>query len=268
MKDNGLRHNKKKGVALIISVGILALIAMIATSFAINMQVDFKASQNYLNSETASALAEAGIEKAITDIRGYVRASGYPAVLNAISINYPDPAVEVPLGNGTYQVTVTREDNYVAGGPRQKINVNTMDATDYIWIDSLVAAGLTNDDVAKIIDYQDFDSTVTTKLLTANGVVNVTGSEGGAKNAPYATVEELRQVLNDDAKFNAIRDIVTVYTPIKIGGLIGKYYADRHTFDPATILDLSNFKGKVIEIGRVDQCWGTGESSLLYLPGH
>ena len=43
------KNKQKRGIALIISVGVLALIAMVATSFAINMQIEYKGALNYLN---------------------------------------------------------------------------------------------------------------------------------------------------------------------------------------------------------------------------
>ena len=136
MKKTGLRHRKRKGVVLIISVGILALVAMIATSFALNMQVEYRGAVNYLNSARATALAQAGIDKAIADIRYWAANNSYSAVISNITANYPNPPTsETALGNGFYQVTIgdtgyTREE--------QKVNINALDQTDSVWIDALL----------------------------------------------------------------------------------------------------------------------------------
>ena len=236
------KNKEKKGVALIISVGVLALIAMVATSFAINMQIEYKGALNYLYAARAEAVAQAGIDKAIADIRTWAATCEYNTVMSNIASNYPSPNnTEVQLFDGAYYtVAVEREE--------QKVNINALDEADSVWIDRLYstgqAAGLTYDDIAKIIDYKDPDSNVTTELMTSAGRQVASGDETNAKNAPYATVEELRLALKDDTdvKYNAIKDIVTVSAPIIRGGLIGKYYGtDTAGFNKDTILSLSNF---------------------------
>ncbi|MDP3787607.1 MAG: hypothetical protein Q8R05_08730, partial [Candidatus Omnitrophota bacterium] len=79
---------RKGGVALIISVGILALLAMIATSFAINMQLEYKAAVNQLNYTKATVLAEAGIEKVMADIRYKAKTSAYSEVITTFPDDY------------------------------------------------------------------------------------------------------------------------------------------------------------------------------------
>ncbi len=252
---------RKGGVALIISVGILALLAMIATSFAINMQLEYKAAINQLNYTKATVLAEAGIEKVMADIRYKAKTSAYDTVVATYGDGYTTG--EVDLGDGSYEVTIERED--------EKVNINALDETDYPWISRLKNAGLSNNEIAKIIDYRDSDSNVTTQILTSGtGSPQVaTGDETNAKNAPYATVEELRIILNDNNKYDAVKDIVTISAPIIRGGLIGKYYLDRASFSKESILNLSHYKGKVIELGKIMEMnmpgsdgdnWGWSES--------
>ena len=235
------KNKEKKGVALIISVGVLALITMIATSFAINMQIEYKGALNYLYAARAEAIARAGIDKVVADIRGKAKTSAYNDVVSSYGDGYTTG--EVALGDGSYEVTIQREDG--------KININSLDETDYPWIGRLETAGLTDADIARIIDYRDPDTSFTTQLLTPTGLVVASGNETGAKNAPYATIEELRLVLNDDSKYNAVKDIITVSAPIIRGGLITKYYLNRDSFDKNTIINLSYYKGKVVELGML-----------------
>ena len=206
-------------------------------------------------------MAQAGIDKAIADIRYWVANSSYSAVISNIN-SYS--TAETSLGNGFYQVTIgdtgyTREE--------QKVNINALDQTDSVWIDALLSAGLTNTNVGRLIDYRDPDTTETAQLLASTGLVNITGlgsNETNSKNAPYATVDELRLVLNDDAKYNAVKNMVTVYAPILKGGLIGKYYSDRYTFSKFTILDLANYRGKAIELGQIRQALELNVSGTWY----
>ncbi len=242
MKTEARTMKVKRGVALIIAVGVLALVAMIATSFAINMQMEYRATLNFVNQSQAANLAQAGIDRAIADVRSWISNNSYTVAMNNISANYSSPGTEVSIPGGTYQVYVERED--------QKININAMDETDYPWIDTLMAAGLSDVDVARLIDYRDPDSNATTQLLRSTGVIAAAGNETNAKNAPYATVEEVRLVLNNDTKYNAIKNLVTVSAPLIQGGLIGKYYSNRFAvWDNTTLLSLGYYKGKVIELG-------------------
>lgn len=64
-----MNKRRKKGVALIITVGILALLAMIATSFAYNMMFDLKGAANYVLKMKAKNAAEAGINLSIAYLR-------------------------------------------------------------------------------------------------------------------------------------------------------------------------------------------------------
>ena len=271
MKNVNPMDRKKRGVALIISVGVLALVAMIATSFAINMQMEYRAAANFYNYSIASEIAEGATQIPIADIRNWVQTVKYQTVLDNIKNNYSAPPEVVIAGtSNTYQVTVQREDA-TADGTLELINVNTMDETDYPWIDRLKDAGISYDDIARIIDYRDEDSNNLANLLTKTAVGAHVGLwvqpvDGGesyptnAKNAPYATLEEVKLALNDEAKYNKIKDIITISSPIIRGGLIGKYYSSRPTFDSSTILNVANFRGKVVELGRRCQSWGPGNT--------
>ncbi len=265
------KNKQKRGIALIISVGVLALIAMVATSFAINMQIEYKAASNFYHSSVATQIAKGAADIAIADIRNWVKTVNYQTVLDNIANNYStttSPEVVIPGTTNTYKVTVEREEVTVDSTPLQKININTLDETDYPWIDRLKAAGLSYDEIAKIIDYRGDSPTSTSFLLTnsARGYhdpwVQACNSEGVAvKYAPYASLEEVKLVLNlNDARYNAIKDMITIASPVIRGGLIAKYYSNRISWDSSTILNVANFRGKIIELGRRCQSWEPGKT--------
>ncbi len=78
-RPQSMNKRRKKGVALIITVGILALLAMIATSFAYNMMFDLKGAANYVLKMKAKNAAEAGINMSIAYLR-QLAASDFNAV--------------------------------------------------------------------------------------------------------------------------------------------------------------------------------------------
>ncbi len=93
----------KKGIALILTVGILALLVGIATSFAINMRLEYRAVINYHNGIKARYLAEAAAERAIYELKTHVLTNAFDdlteqwaagtAYTNTISGNTADSAI-------------------------------------------------------------------------------------------------------------------------------------------------------------------------------
>lgn len=236
---------KGRGVALIISVGVLAIMSLIAVSFAVNMQLEQKAAVNYLNSVKAECLAQAGIQKALADIRKWVKEQRYSTVVNNITANYPaENTTEVEVeGAGTYLVQI--EDESV------KVNINTLTDTDSAEIDKLLNdGGLSTGQVAKIIDYRDADGYETAKLYTSGGWVYCQGSEENAKNYNFATIEEIKLIADiSDAAYEKVKDYITVYKPIVRGGLIARYYKGLN----GTQIDKEKFLGKIVELGPIQK---------------
>lgn len=102
MKTGTGRNNK--GIALILTVGVLALMVLIGTSFAVNMMLDYKSSVNTLLSAQAKAAAEAGLNIAIVSARN-------TALTNFTAV--PASPMNGSLGNvgrgntAAYSVTIT-----------------------------------------------------------------------------------------------------------------------------------------------------------------
>jgi hypothetical protein len=157
MKD--IKQEKMKGVALIVVIGILSLLAIIATYFAINMQLEQKAAANYLNSVKARYIAEAGLEKAIADVRNMVKDYGYDSLITQIDAYTAD---EVTFGEGNYSITIEREDS--------KTDLNSATQTQ------LEAAGFTATQAANIIAYRDTYNFFTTieEVKAVNGITDTT----------------------------------------------------------------------------------------------
>ncbi|MBU4376858.1 MAG: general secretion pathway protein GspK [Candidatus Omnitrophica bacterium] len=67
----------KKGIALIMAVGVLALLAVLATSFALNMRLEYHAAVNYYNGVKARYFAESALQRAIAELRTHVKGSAF-----------------------------------------------------------------------------------------------------------------------------------------------------------------------------------------------
>ncbi len=67
----------KKGIALIMVVGVLALLAIIATSFALNMRLEYHAAMNCYNGVRARYFAEAALERAVAGLRALAMSDAF-----------------------------------------------------------------------------------------------------------------------------------------------------------------------------------------------
>jgi len=68
---------RKKGIALIMAIGILALLAAIGATFALNMRLEYKAALNYLKGVQARYYADAGIQIAMMRLKAHIYNSAF-----------------------------------------------------------------------------------------------------------------------------------------------------------------------------------------------
>jgi hypothetical protein len=235
------RGRDNRGVALLMAIGILGLLSIIGISFAINMIMARKEAANYSNAVKARYISEAGVNKAVADIRNQLRTSTYGNLKNYITNYVAASGTNVAFGAGAYTLTISSEED--------KVNINTFDETDASQI-TILQNFLTNQQIANLIDYRDGDS--------VNTVVNGTSGniEGTAqcKNQPFDTITEIRVAAGiTQAVFDGNRHRVTIHKPIIRGGLLGKYYSNLTGATPNVLIDKSSFTEKVIELGPVYQ---------------
>lgn len=177
--DHGAR---RQGVALILTVGILALITLIGTSFAINMFADYKGAKNSASVVEARYLAEAGISRAIAELLYGPEGFTSDAVDSSTETwSGADPySANIGSNNGGYTVTRIFD---CAG----RIFINDTNPNLRDMLGSLAAAcGLAASDGQAIYDNRP--------------------AEG------YSSSEEIKLVPGfTQAKYDAIADSITVY---------------------------------------------------------
>lgn len=235
------RGANNRGVALLMAIGVLGLLSLIGISFAINMMMARKEAVNYANAVKAKYIAEAGVNKAVADIRGQVRTNAYGNLKNYIANYAATNGTNVAFGAGAYTLTISSEED--------KVNINTFDETDASQI-TILQNFLSNQQIANIIDYRDGDSVNTTVGGTSGNI------EGTAqcKNQPFDSITELRVATGiTQAVFDSNRQRVTVNKPVVRGGLLGKYYSNLTGSSPNVFIDKASFTEKIIELGQVYQ---------------
>ncbi len=138
-----------KGIALIVTVGILAMMLIIGTSFTINMIVDYKSAVNMAVSAQAKDAAEAGLNLAIisarnaalgnftalpTSVSPYTVIPAQPATIGPISLG------NVGMGNtAAYSVTITDTASQINVNVVDNIGLNNPTAPQAVMLENLVA---------------------------------------------------------------------------------------------------------------------------------
>ena len=175
-----MANHNKRGIALVIVVGVLSILSLIATAFAILMMLEQKDVASNTAGIQARYLAEGGIARAIAELR--YGADG--AVNNAVDsqaeswyAGYDDAALLG--GTGSYHVDII--------DCASRINVNNTQNTNL--------------------------TRILSNLNTALGFPLAPGDcQNIANNAPYLSEEEIEFKAGlDDTKYRAIKDSITIY---------------------------------------------------------
>ena len=97
------KENSKNGVAIIIVLGMLALLMMMGVAFSISMRIERRSAGNYSHSVSTKNLIWAGLARAIDDIESEMKKDGghyYPPFEIKPSYNYAPDVTYVSLGRG------------------------------------------------------------------------------------------------------------------------------------------------------------------------
>ncbi len=192
-----MRSGNERGIVLLFVLWVVILLSAIALSFSANTRSEVGSVDNVIKAARARALAEAGVSRAI------------------LALLTPDPAdrwmadgrvYDMPFGRVIVEVLIQDE--------RGKIDLNK--APPQLLRGLFAVNGLTAEEsdamTDAILDWRDEDD-----LRRLNGAEDedyrAAGLTYGAKDAPFDTVDELRQVLGmTRALFSRVEPALTVYS--------------------------------------------------------
>jgi len=192
------RRGDQRGIALVAVLWVVAILALIAAVFMRETRTEIALTRNLTEDARAEALAEAGVNRAMLILLGLDESLPWRVDGTPFAFAY---------GGGTVQVSIQDE-----GG---KIDLNR--AGDAVLQGLFTSVGVGQDAaqhlVDAIADFRDADD-----LRHVNGAEDADYARAGlpydAKDAPFAAVEELRQVLGMTPELYArVAPFVTVYSP-------------------------------------------------------
>ncbi|MFH0839321.1 MAG: helix-hairpin-helix domain-containing protein [Candidatus Omnitrophota bacterium] len=139
------RYYNRKGIALILVVGILTVFTVTLTAFALNMQLERTATGNYANTVRARYYAEAGVDYVLAVLRNNFKTT----VADSQNERWASPYT-LTMPGGTVVVTI--------GDEQAKVNINN---ANLLLLSNIPSLGATL--AQSIVDYRTNTRTFSTK---------------------------------------------------------------------------------------------------------
>ena len=209
----------RRGTALILAVGVLSVLAIIATSFAFNMRIEARNAYNYLNGIKAKYLAEAGIADAIAQLRQDARTNfSYNDNVSSITAS--------PSGiTGNYAVLVVDEQRRInLNNANRQLLKNLLGDANYTRADAIITARTvkafnTKDEVKLVSGVGQITYNAIKDYATVNSYADPSASNRSPVNINTASDKALESVLVgvSDGTNPTAANVASLITDIKNG---------------------------------------------------
>ncbi|MCD6386055.1 general secretion pathway protein GspK, partial [Candidatus Sumerlaeota bacterium] len=181
-------RSREKGVILLVTLWIAVVLAIIAYSLSYQVRLEMKLTKQFRQSAQARALAQAGIAKAVADLKNDLiidtSEGGYRFDAEGDVWANPNDKMDIEYGPGKYSVLIIDKDSL--------ININT--ARFQVLKELLLTLGVEEDKVEDIayaiIDWRDPDD-------------RPAGGKGEKENTYYSSLikdTEENEFLDDESK--------------------------------------------------------------------
>ncbi len=216
-RSNIVNYGNNKGIALVITLLVLALLMVIVLEFGSSMRVEARAAANFRDDIKAYYLAKSGVTFAIALLE---EDKDNPDTKDVDSLNelWAQKIPPLPVGDGFVSVEISDE--------RSKLNVNKI-PTGFGTGIGIVTKDKMRDSAVRLFEQFDLKSDIVDAIAdwidTDDNDERIPGSERGyyegstepyeAKNKSLDSIEELRLIKRvDDDTFTKLKNFLTVYT--------------------------------------------------------
>lgn len=188
-------RSRERGIALVSVLWLVALLAVIASSFSVSTRTEVLLARNQIDSTQARYVAEAGIQLGILQLLDPNRQKAWPADGSAQEFTLGEVQVRIAIQDETGKIDLNMAPAELLVGLLQSVGVEAAER------DRLADA---------ILDWRDTDD-----LRSANGAeakeYEAAGLPYGPKNATFDSVEELERVIGmTPAVYRKLQASVTV----------------------------------------------------------
>jgi general secretion pathway protein K len=204
-KAGRILFRKQQGVALVIVLWVIALLGVIAASYALSTRIETALTRNWLESTQARALAEAGLQIAVLELLRPAAtddevANKWRADGTVYESSFAGAGLRIAIADEAGKIDLNGAPAELIDGLLQTTSMEEVERQ------KLVDA---------ILDWRDDD-----RLERLNGAeadeYRAAGLQYGPKNGPFDNVEELSLVLGMHAAlYHELEGALTVYTGAK-----------------------------------------------------
>jgi len=182
---------RRRGVALLIVLWLMAILTLLMYAFLADMQVEYSVAGGYGDSRKAEQLAWSAIDLACATVLSDTQT--WQSLNDSTWATNSDTFFEVPLGDGAFTLFRPTYDDaqtvlWGLDDEASKINLNTASREVLLKLPNM-----TEDIVDAIIDWRDADSTPGASGAETS-YYNTLKPPYNCKNAPFETLEELLYV--------------------------------------------------------------------------
>jgi len=204
-------RKRGRGFAIVISLGILAVLSMIAVNFAYSTLLERRSVGNYLNDVKAKYAAEAGLARAIIELKAATPLNSHDSLSEAWNSGYNGT-----IGGNSYNVTIEDE--------QRKVNINNASSQ---LLENL--PGLNPGIAANIIGYrtvQPFIAVEELRLVPGIDAAKYNGLAGLITVTSYVDSHFNRSPININTAPAAVLQAVFEKVNDGVGGISGGEASD------------------------------------------
>ena len=189
--DFGSRNSRKRGVALLIVLWMMAILTLLMYAFLADMQVEYAVAGGYADGKKAEQLAWSAIELACQTVLNDTQR--WQSLNDTTWANNPDNFFEYPLGDGSFTLFRPLYDDaqtvlWGLDDEASKINLNTAPKEILLKLPNM-----TEEIVEAILDWRDTDTTPGASGAESS-YYNGLNPPYNCKSQPFETLEELLYV--------------------------------------------------------------------------
>jgi len=199
---------KKSGIALILSVGILAILSIVAVGLTTFSRLELRATENFTNQFRAELIAEAGIAYTVEQLK-YASSGAKNHAYDTVSESwyFPDGVItDLELASNP---SFGGDTAFAGGSYRLKV----IDCASLVNINAPLPNSDAENDLKNTLTelYKAVDHTITQSEASnlANNIVNY---RAGSPVIDFTSKEELKLVFNlPESRYDDIKDFITLY---------------------------------------------------------
>lgn len=189
--------NRQQGIALVLVLWVALLMSVIAASFALSARTENVQSSVLFGSTQARFYAEAGLSRAVFELRNPNIETRWIADGRTYTINMDEVDINIKITDESGKIDINRANEELLAGLFASQGMSFEEAMSI---------------VDKVLDWRDGDEEVRLEGAEDDDYQSA-GYDYGAKDGPFDTITELQQVMGINYElFKRLEPAITIYS--------------------------------------------------------